>query len=764
MLNVSPSKSFFSNLFPQKIYLIPFIFLIIIILVSGFYLLYDIYSNKNLEKSVYFDKVLGTWFGKMCGVYYGQYTEFGITWSKPWEPHKIIWRDKDFTDKIPEGWLYPPPVLAHQDDIGINLLNLSIIEDFGFDVSGKTIGERWVSNNPTVACANYEALKNMYRSFWPPLSGNPAFNKRYRDIDAQIDNDIFGMISPGMPNTCEKFTFKWAKVTNSEEGVYPAVFVTQCISNAFFESNITKIIKKSLKKVPSNSKTASLIRDVIKWSRKNKDWRDTRQMIAQNYPYPDIFALPNLGFVLTALLYGNGDFEKTIQIATFCGYDSDCNPATACGILGTILGDSHIPDKFKTGIGDYIYNYTAKKYKKKVSIREIAERTVKMGERVILDKKGKILTKNDKIYYKIPVEILKSPRIDRIPETWEDIRKVRMSVRDKAVKILSTSTNMEEIKDSINQLIGISEIEPDFIDSLTKATLFITAQKFPVYASGSAKILARVKDPRSAGIFLSILKFPKLDFQFWKDIHQLLLPFYEMPEVHNFFIKELLLYKDRDTSRTLALIPIFKDTPEEISLKAIEIIKKIKNINSQLYQEALLNLHYHPSLKVRDKVELLCPRKNLTWNGWEVRCSGDFPLVGVHKEYNNNQDVLCTHPFYKNYPAYLSKWADIEKDGKKALTFQVAPYNGATHFENIPYAKYATADWVLEVFIDGKKVDQQLITWKNKKCQWLTFKYDLSSYSGKKIGIILQNTSNDWYWEQAFWSNLKIVPADSVKN
>ena len=44
------------------------------------------------------------------------------------------------------------------------------------------------------------------------------------------------------------------------------------------------------------------------------------------------------------LLYGQGDFAKTMDIATRCGQDSDCNPASAAGILGTMLGYSHIPE------------------------------------------------------------------------------------------------------------------------------------------------------------------------------------------------------------------------------------------------------------------------------------------------------------------------------------------------------------------------------------------------------------------------------------
>ena len=46
------------------------------------------------------------------------------------------------------------------------------------------------------------------------------------------------------------------------------------------------------------------------------------------------------------------DFGKTTDISTRCGDDSDCNPANAGGILGTMLGYSNIPDYWKQGLAE----------------------------------------------------------------------------------------------------------------------------------------------------------------------------------------------------------------------------------------------------------------------------------------------------------------------------------------------------------------------------------------------------------------------------
>ena len=60
----------------------------------------------------------------------------------------------------------------------------------------------------------------------------------------------------------------------------------------------------------------------------------------------NIDAVTNSAYILIGLLYGEGDFSKTLDIATRCGQDSDCNPASAGGILGAMLGYDNIPEKW----------------------------------------------------------------------------------------------------------------------------------------------------------------------------------------------------------------------------------------------------------------------------------------------------------------------------------------------------------------------------------------------------------------------------------
>jgi hypothetical protein len=52
------------------------------------------------------------------------------------------------------------------------------------------------------------------------------------------------------------------------------------------------------------------------------------------------------------LLYGKGDFTRTLEITTRCGQDADCNPSSAGGILGTMIGYDKIPAYWKKGLND----------------------------------------------------------------------------------------------------------------------------------------------------------------------------------------------------------------------------------------------------------------------------------------------------------------------------------------------------------------------------------------------------------------------------
>ena len=101
---------------------------------------------------------------------------------------------------------------------------------------------------------------------------------------------------------------------------------------------------------------------MIAWHKKYpNDWKQTWLEIQKKWandigcpegvfvPF-NIDAKVNAAYVVIGLLYGEKDFTKTLEITTRCGQDADCNPSTAGGILGTILGYDKIPAYWKMGL------------------------------------------------------------------------------------------------------------------------------------------------------------------------------------------------------------------------------------------------------------------------------------------------------------------------------------------------------------------------------------------------------------------------------
>jgi hypothetical protein len=149
---------------------------------------------------------------------------------------------------------------------------------------------------------------------------------------------------------------------NYGDGWYGGVYVAAMYSLAFISNDINYIVNEGLKAIPSQSDFYKCISDVIYWHEQHPaDWIRTWQLCEDKWGVdigcPDgvfrpfnIDAKINSAYIVIGLLYGDGDYGKTLDISTRCGQDSDCNPASAGGILGTMLGYSNIPFYWKQGL------------------------------------------------------------------------------------------------------------------------------------------------------------------------------------------------------------------------------------------------------------------------------------------------------------------------------------------------------------------------------------------------------------------------------
>lgn len=319
------------------------------------------------------DRIQGGWAGQMIGVSFGAPTEFRhlevtIDGALP------IWQPENVRNAL------------DQDDLYVDMTFAKVLDDKGLDATSDDFGAMFRDAKYRLWHANLAARRALNRGIPGSLSGTPRHNAHANDIDFQIESDFIGLMAPGLPRATNDLCYRAGRVMNFGDGIYGGMFVSAMYAAAFFERDARTVVEAGLAVLPAKSPYAQTIADVLAWSRSTpNDWRAVWRQIETKWnkrePCPEgalrpfnIDAKLNGAYIALGLLYGNGDFASTLDVSTRAGQDSDCNPSNAVGILGVMLGYSHIPDVWKAGIPglqDEKFSYT------EFTFRTIVDSTLK---------------------------------------------------------------------------------------------------------------------------------------------------------------------------------------------------------------------------------------------------------------------------------------------------------------------------------------------------------------------------------------------------
>jgi len=114
------------------------------------------------------------------------------------------------------------------------------------------------------------------------------------------------------------------------------------------------------------------------------DWEKTHEQIdakwAPEGSEKQRRVFPNNAVNALALLYGEGDFDKTISIAVMAGWDTDTNAGDVGPVMGVILGPGAIAEKWTAPIANIFRSDV--KGAEEWKIDELARRTADMGMRM----------------------------------------------------------------------------------------------------------------------------------------------------------------------------------------------------------------------------------------------------------------------------------------------------------------------------------------------------------------------------------------------
>ncbi|MGB4576670.1 MAG: ADP-ribosylglycohydrolase family protein [Paludibacter sp.] len=303
----------------------------------------------SLTKEVLMDKIKGGWAAQTIGVVYGAPTEFKFTGTTIQNYQPIPW-----SDGYVKYWWDKKPGLF--DDIYNDLTFVETFEMEGLNCSIDTLARRFAWAEYHLAHANQAGRYNIRNGIMPPESGHWLNNPHADDIDFQIEADFIGLMAPGMVNQAMDIANRVGHIMNSGDGFYGGAFVSALYSNAFISSDVEVVLKNSLSAIPAESQFHQCIADVINlhkiypddweqcWFELHKKWNKDVGCPKGVFLSFNIDAKINSAYIALALLYGKGDFSKSMEIAVRCGQDSDCNPASVGGILGVMCGYSKIPE------------------------------------------------------------------------------------------------------------------------------------------------------------------------------------------------------------------------------------------------------------------------------------------------------------------------------------------------------------------------------------------------------------------------------------
>ncbi len=315
-------------------------------------------SKEEMKK-----KIEGAWYGRICGCLLGKPVECSrtdelIPFLKDVNnyPMNRYILNSEITDEIQskysfdfKGHTYIDNIdgAPIDDDTNYTVLSQVLIERYGKNFTSKDVGEMWLSTQPiyNYFTAERVAFKNLVMGFVPPNSAK--YKNPFREwIGAQIRGDYYGYINPGDAEKSADMAFRDAAVSHTKNGIYGEMFVSAMISGAALSNNIIEIIKTGLSQIPKTSRLYKEISDMLCDYENGVSCDEAFEKIHKKYDeytgHGWCHTLSNARIVVAGLLYGEGNYSKSICLCVQTGFDTDCNAATVGSVLGMAYGIDNI--------------------------------------------------------------------------------------------------------------------------------------------------------------------------------------------------------------------------------------------------------------------------------------------------------------------------------------------------------------------------------------------------------------------------------------
>jgi len=317
-------------------------------------------SDQVISAEAYLDKLQGMWAGELWGNSAGRMRE-GVSGNGGID-YTVNWTDPAHIDPTTQAndYVFRYSPWDGDDDTCFEYLYMNMLQG-NVDPTAAQITQLWSDHisYPSFYIANRQARWAINSGVQAPNTGSSRRNVYWYSIDSQITTESLGAMAPGMRQRAADLAGRFGSVTNDGFALHAAQYYAAMYSAAASESDVEKLVQMGQQVVPTTSRTWRIIQDVRDWYNQDKtdgnlDWRPTQSLAYSKYCaqsngryYGWVESSVNTAMTTLAILYGQGDFQKTVEIGVQAGFDSDCNPATAGGLIGLIQGYSGLPQDFR---------------------------------------------------------------------------------------------------------------------------------------------------------------------------------------------------------------------------------------------------------------------------------------------------------------------------------------------------------------------------------------------------------------------------------
>jgi hypothetical protein len=357
-------------------------------------------SNMQLE-----EKLHGGWVGRAIGCLLGKPVEgwdrermHGFLKATGRFPLNDFFRYDLAPPQLREQYRLSPEgafadrvsCMPEDDDLNYTVLNLAILKRHGLMFTPSDVASFWLESLPIQRTYTAErvAYRNLCNLIPPPLSAH--YRNPYREwIGAQIRADFWGYAAAGDPALAAELAWRDACVSHVKNGIYGAMWAAAMIAAAFVTDDIPTIIRAGLAQIPRTSRLTDMLEGILEWKEVEVEYETAAYRVHEFWnehrSHDWCHVISNAMLVAVGLLWGEGDYAKTICRAVQCCFDTDCNGATCGSILGVMLGRSALPSRWTDVINDTLQTGVTGYHR--VSLSDLARESLALLNRVREEKR-----------------------------------------------------------------------------------------------------------------------------------------------------------------------------------------------------------------------------------------------------------------------------------------------------------------------------------------------------------------------------------------